>query len=458
MRIRRLVMGVVVAALTLALGGCVVFTVDPTATAPPLGPVTIRTEICGSDASAPFTRGCRNSDVFNFDANGNSNLDFDEVVTGGSARLELLLGYRVPAGSAAPASFRGGPLVFTRSESYGAELQRLAPAPAGFRWFGYISNIFAYDPRDAGQVTRVTAEAAFGLPRNPDGTPFRGPFRYRAVVGARANLSDSSGPVSCGDDLFELCVDAPSPTRTATNLSVPTSDLGIAPGPEVTARPGGTVTLPFTARYAGKAPANLAVSAGTGLPGATATPSVGSLSPAADSTNPVQVTVQVPRNAQPGRYPVTLRAALGGRSRTGIGTIVVPQPPSPPPPPPPPAPPSPPPPLVRITSPIHRLFEVRGNLTRVLSLRVRKVPRGGRVQVLCEGRGCPFPSRSFTGRKVNPGRHFRKRLRKGATLEVRITAPGAIGRVLRFKTRRRKVPREIRLCLPPGEERAQRRC
>jgi hypothetical protein len=464
MRIRRFLAAVVaLPCLALLFGGCLVFTVEPSATAPPLGPVVIRATICASDASAPITTGCRNDEVFTGDANGNSNTDRDQAIGNGSTvPTQVLLGYRVPAGASSPASFAAGRLTFTPDSSYTAELQRLAPAAAGFRWFGYASRAFVYDPGAPGQLTRVTAAAPFELPRNPDGTPFEGPFRYRVVVGFRGLLI-TPGPLRCGDDLFEyvdldyICVDAPSPATLGTNRSVQTRDLTLAPGSEVTVRPGETATVRYTARYAG-APATFGVSAGTGLPGATAAPSAGSLTPADGSVNPLSVNVAVPAGAAPGRYPVTLTAALGGRSRTGTGTIVVPAPPSPPPPPPPP-PPSPPSPPARILSPVQVGWEVRGKLTKVQRLRVRLVPDGATVRASCAGdKRCPFRVRRFKGRNVNVGKHFRKRLRPGAIIEIRITAAGAIGKLVRYETRRRKLPRTTVLCIPAGRTRGQKRC
>jgi hypothetical protein len=42
------------------------------------------------------------------------------------------------------------------------------------------------------------------------------------------------------------------------------------------------------------------------------------------------------------------------------------------------------------------------------------------------------------------------RLRPGTRIEVRITAPNRIGKVVRFTIRRHHTPRARTLCLPPG--------
>ncbi len=53
--------------------------------------------------------------------------------------------------------------------------------------------------------------------------------------------------------------------------------------------------------------------------------------------------------------------------------------------------------------------------------------------------------------RANLGPLFKRaKLRVGAVVEVRVTAPGAIGKVVRFTMRRRAIPRTTRLCLPAG--------
>jgi hypothetical protein len=77
------------------------------------------------------------------------------------------------------------------------------------------------------------------------------------------------------------------------------------------------------------------------------------------------------------------------------------------------------------------IVRMRGRLTRrgvrVQLLTVSAVPRGARVAVSCKGKGCP---RSMSLRSA------RRELRAGTVLEVRVTAPGAIGKLVRFTIRR----------------------
>ena len=50
----------------------------------------------------------------------------------------------------------------------------------------------------------------------------------------------------------------------------------------------------------------------------------------------------------------------------------------------------------------------------------------------------------------------RARLPPGAVVELRLTAPGAIGKVLRLAVRKRKPPKRSSLCLPPGASKPAR--
>ena len=119
-------------------------------------------------------------------------------------------------------------------------------------------------------------------------------------------------------------------------------------------------------------------------------------------------------------------------------------------------------PFPRITSPISRDYTVRkGHYTRFTRMSVRQVPRRARVELRCTGgtrRGCPNSlrrERAIVGRgRASFTRRLRRvHLRAGARLEVRITRSGAIGKVLRFKIRKRSLPLSSTLCMPPGARR-----
>lgn len=50
------------------------------------------------------------------------------------------------------------------------------------------------------------------------------------------------------------------------------------------------------------------------------------------------------------------------------------------------------------------------------------------------------------------------KLRKGATIEVRVTTTGRIGSFTRFTFRKGKAPTRATLCLPPGSAKPQKVC
>ena len=129
----------------------------------------------------------------------------------------------------------------------------------------------------------------------------------------------------------------------------------------------------------------------------------------------------------------------------------------------------PPAPLVRVTSPVAHFWVAFKRFTRMRALTVRRVPAGGTVQVGCRGRGCPIKRRTlrfatgataarlvrFFNRRVKKrgsrtARMKRAKLRVGTTVEVRITAPNAIGKVVRFRTRSRRLPAVTSLCHATG--------
>ena len=93
--------------------------------------------------------------------------------------------------------------------------------------------------------------------------------------------------------------------------------------------------------------------------------------------------------------------------------------------------------------------------TEARTLRVRGVPRGGRVELRCKGRGCGFARKrarlTASGGANLVGMLKGRRLRPGVVLDVRVTAPEHIGKVTRFVIRGRgRLPLKRSLCLPPG--------
>jgi hypothetical protein len=108
----------------------------------------------------------------------------------------------------------------------------------------------------------------------------------------------------------------------------------------------------------------------------------------------------------------------------------------------------------RITATVSRVFQASNKSTRVLRLRIRDAPAGAKVTVRCLGKRCRNKRRKTTTVRANGTANLRRlvprRLRPRTTLEVRIVAPNAIGKVVRYPIRRRRVMEARNFCLPPG--------
>ncbi len=105
-------------------------------------------------------------------------------------------------------------------------------------------------------------------------------------------------------------------------------------------------------------------------------------------------------------------------------------------------------PIVRIRGVI-----LRGS-ARVSLLSV-KAPTGARVKVICHGGGCPKKKsvvlRVGSGKNSVRVRSLERRLRRGAVIEVFVTAPGRVGKYTRFTIRSNAAPARRDLCLQPGK-------
>jgi Putative metal-binding motif len=101
-------------------------------------------------------------------------------------------------------------------------------------------------------------------------------------------------------------------------------------------------------------------------------------------------------------------------------------------------------------------WSVRGSHVTITKLLVSRVPSGGTVELRCAGKHCPV--RHKHGSKPRRGivnllaaiEKQRSRFRAGQTLEVRITAQGRIGKVVRYALKKGKTPHGRVLCLRPG--------
>jgi hypothetical protein len=112
--------------------------------------------------------------------------------------------------------------------------------------------------------------------------------------------------------------------------------------------------------------------------------------------------------------------------------------------------------FLAISSRVTSGWSVRGSRVTITKLLVSRVPSGGTVELRCAGKHCPVRHRH--GSKPRWGivnlldsiEKQRSRFRAGQTLEVRITAEGRIGKVVRYALKKGKTPHGRVLCLRPG--------
>jgi hypothetical protein len=326
-RLRRLSALFVFAGLAAVLSGCVAIKSQSAAQRLP-GFVTLRVEVCVSD---------RNSSTYTTCVPGTNTAESDNGQDGdaaGGGRGQLLAGFRVPAGTVAPANFgtTDGSLSFARSASYTNTLNAAFPAAAGFRWEGYLSTDAPFDPANVGDRSTVLAPE-FALPPGVNGAPFPGPFQWRAVIGMRQTGPGAANPsdaVVCNPLAGTVCFDSPS-SGVATSLSKAVSDIGVLAGSAVSAGQGETATMNFPVqnRDAGAlGNRTVALSAATTVPGAVAAPASGTISVPTNLTPMIEVRVTVPPATPAGTYDVVLTATANSGAgtpltRTGTAKLTV---------------------------------------------------------------------------------------------------------------------------------------
>jgi hypothetical protein len=111
-------------------------------------------------------------------------------------------------------------------------------------------------------------------------------------------------------------------------------------------------------------------------------------------------------------------------------------------------------------------FTVDGPQTTLTSLNVGNVRPGATVELRCLGAKCPFETKRTT--KARKGvvnalamlgkKPAKRRFRAGQSLELRITARGYLGKVIRYKIRKGKQPKVTKLCLPLGASKPKANC
>jgi hypothetical protein len=332
-RLKRVaVAAVAVTAGAIVLSGCVVIQSESAAQPNVIGnTISITTTLCASQAAAAPP--CNSPGLSNKYAVSNP------TGTPASAPGQLLLGYRIPVGVSAPATLTTSvqsvdengaaitvPLTLTQSPSYAAGLTGILPPPGGTAWVGYASDFNEY--KQTGPQT-VSVTPSFGL---PDG--FVAPFTWRTVVGYRSNFFRGQD-VTCPNGFpgvsnpvpgqSSVCVDFPDGgTIQGPPNAYATGSLAIQVPPTPTVTAGQAASIPFSGVFAGGNPNGgvFAVAASTTLPGVTPTYPP-TFAPAANSSNPLTVSVAVPASAAVGTYDVTLSATIGGITRSGVGHFTV---------------------------------------------------------------------------------------------------------------------------------------
>ncbi|HWK26526.1 MAG TPA: hypothetical protein VNS09_08190 [Solirubrobacter sp.] len=317
--------------LVVAVGGCVSIKSQSASQRLP-GVVTLNVQVCVSDRNQDTYTGCVPgvNTAENDNGTDGDRIGSTPVVGNG----QLLLGFRVPDGTVAPASFRSDDtraLAFNLSPGYTSALTAEYQPISGLHWVGYLSDSTSFNAQVTdNQLTTVRPE--FGLP--PGAAPYAGPFLWRVVAGSRQNLSTApaSAPIDCpvGDD---DCFDSPKLSTLSgaavltTSLTTTVSDYAVlAPG-AATAGHGETATLTFP--LASSDPANkgnlpVTLSAATSVPGAQPALSAGAVTIPRNGQASATVSVAVPPSTALGDYTVTLTATAGtGVTRTRAAKLTV---------------------------------------------------------------------------------------------------------------------------------------
>jgi hypothetical protein len=111
----------------------------------------------------------------------------------------------------------------------------------------------------------------------------------------------------------------------------------------------------------------------------------------------------------------------------------------------------------QITANVSSGWSVRGKRVTIDRLLITSGRPDMTVELRCSGSHCPVRQRQAAkprGGRVNvlnSIKRIRHRFRAGQTLEIRVTAPGRIGKVVRYRLVRGKTPVGRTLCLQPGK-------
>ena len=96
---------------------------------------------------------------------------------------------------------------------------------------------------------------------------------------------------------------------------------------------------------------------------------------------------------------------------------------------------------------------VAGGITRISTLRLRRVPGGATVNLSCTGRGCPFRRKTVRVRKGKSRtvafKALQRRMRAGTTVVITVRKGNTLGKYVRLRFRRGCAPARVDRCVAP---------
>jgi hypothetical protein len=107
---------------------------------------------------------------------------------------------------------------------------------------------------------------------------------------------------------------------------------------------------------------------------------------------------------------------------------------------------------VLTTTLFYRFGTPGARATKLLGVRLGDLPKGAAIDVRCRGRGCPARSTVTApkGGRIKLKAFVRRKLGKGAVVEIRVTRPDGAGKLWRLTIRPGRAPRFERRCLLDG--------
>ena len=182
-RARTATLAVVLIAVALVSSGCVAIKSESASQRAP-GVVTLSLQVCVNDLDGTRYQDCKPPSNTAENDNGQDAVSDPPLPANG----QMLVGFRVPDGTTAPGDLpeHDGRLTFASSPGYTSALTAEYLPDRRVPLGGVPLTGFTFDGTTAANFM-FTFNPEFGLPSGSDGAPFAGPFRWRAVIGVRAD-------------------------------------------------------------------------------------------------------------------------------------------------------------------------------------------------------------------------------------------------------------------------------